>query len=241
MEEEYLPVAEGLFVILVAALLVLILKGLDQVLQQTPLSPSKRKLRVLATGGCLAIWLGFLAVMAAQGFFMEFTLPPRFAIAVLPPIVFIILLLLSKKVGVLLDLTPPAWLVYIQSFRIWMEIILWMMYVATVLPVQLTFEGRNWDILAGITAVIVGYFCFTRKRWSHRVVFWWNLFGLALLFNVVITGILSAPFPFRVFMNEPANTIMGHFPFVWLPGFVVPVAMCMHVLSIRQLLRKSDN
>lgn len=238
MEEEYLPVAEGLFVILTAALLVLILKGLHQVMQQDSMPSSKIKLRLFAIGAGLALWLGFLAVMAADGFFMEFdTMPPRFAIAVLPPILFIIILLFSKKVGVFLDRTPPAWLVYIQSFRVWMEIILWIMFMATVLPVQLTFEGRNWDILAGITAVVVGYFCFTKKRWSWRVAFWWNFFGLALLFNVVITGILSAPFPFRVFMNEPANTIMGHFPFVWLPGFVVPVAMAMHVLSIRQLLR----
>jgi hypothetical protein len=37
-------------------------------------------------------------------------------------------------------------------------------------------------------------------------------------------------------MNEPANTVIAYFPFVWLPGFVVPVAYTLHLLSIKKCL-----
>ena len=64
------------------------------------------------------------------------------------------------------------------------------------------------------------------------------LAGLALLLNIVGVAMLSVPGPLRVFMNEPANTIIAEWPFVWLPAFVVPVALWSHLLSLRQLVRR---
>jgi hypothetical protein len=64
----------------------------------------------------------------------------------------------------------------------------------------------------------------------------YNFVSLALLVNIVATAILSTPYPFRVFMNEPANTIVAYFPFVLLPSFLVPIAYFMHFISLRQLL-----
>ena len=39
----------------------------------------------------------------------------------------------------------------------------------------------------------------------------WNILGLGLLINIVAIAILSMPTPLRVFMNEPANTIVTEF------------------------------
>jgi hypothetical protein len=46
------------------------------------------------------------------------------------------------------------------------------------------------------------------------------------------------PTPFRVFMNEPSNTIVAKFPIVWLPALLVPLAYGLHFLSLRQYWRK---
>ena len=46
------------------------------------------------------------------------------------------------------------------------------------------------------------------------------------------------PTPFRVFMKEPANTVVMKFPFILLPTFLVPLAYGLHFLSLRQLLMK---
>ncbi|MCX6020617.1 MAG: hypothetical protein NTZ05_02600, partial [Chloroflexi bacterium] len=88
----------------------------------------------------------------------------------------------------------------------------------------------------GLTAPLAAYLILTRRalpRWTAVV---WNVFGMLLLFNIVIRALLSAPTPFRVFFEEPSNTIVGTLPFIWLPAFVVPFALLMHVLSLRQLL-----
>ena len=107
-----------------------------------------------------------------------------------------------------------------------------------IIPRQMTFEGRNFDFLTGLTGLIVGVLVYRKIISSPRFIIGWNVLGLALLINIVSVAILSAPFPFRMFMNDPANTVIAYFPFIWLPGFVVPVAYCMHVLSIEQALLK---
>jgi hypothetical protein len=103
------------------------------------------------------------------------------------------------------------------------------------LPIQLTFEGRNFDIISGITAPIVA-FLLSKNLVSRGVVIVWNVVSLGLLINVVATAVLSLPTPFRVFMNEPANRIVAEFPVIWLPGLLVPLAYGLHFLSLRQLL-----
>jgi hypothetical protein len=36
-------------------------------------------------------------------------------------------------------------------------------------------------------------------------------------------------------MNEPANLLVTKFPFILLPGMLVPLAYGLHFLSLRQL------
>jgi hypothetical protein len=36
-------------------------------------------------------------------------------------------------------------------------------------------------------------------------------------------------------MNEPANLLVTKFPFIMLPGMLVPLAYGLHFLSLRQL------
>ena len=197
----------------------------------------KRNIFRLAVAGLLG-WLGLLALLANQNFFSDFsTVPPRFVLAIAPPWLFIAWLTSRESFRYLLSLVPAAWPVYLQSFRVVVEIILWMVFVAGVAPEQMTFEGRNFDILVGLTAPFAAYFFF-RKELKVRWGVLWNIFGLALLLNIVTIAILSTPTPFRMFLNEPANTFVTNVPFIWLPGFVVPVALALHVFSLIQLLRR---
>lgn len=62
-----------------------------------------------------------------------------------------------------LEAAPPAWLVGFQAFRMVMELILWLLYKGGAIPVQMTPEGLNFDVLAGLTAPAVAYFCFVKK------------------------------------------------------------------------------
>jgi hypothetical protein len=95
----------------------------------------------------------------------------------------------------------------------------------------MTFEGRNFDVLVGVTALPVAVLV---ARTAHRrLATVWHLASLGLLLNIVITAVLSTPGPLQVFTAEPANRIIGDFPYVWLPAFLVPVALVSHIIGLR--------
>jgi hypothetical protein len=186
----------------------------------------------------IMVWLMFTLIIAMSGYLFDFkSTPPKILLVTIPPLVFILLLLFSKEFIELISPLGNFWFIYPQCFRILMELILYDLYRFNAVPVQMTFEGRNFDILTGLTAPFIAYYCFNKKIWSPKLALIWNFMGLILLLNIVVTAILSTPYPFRVFMNNPPDTIIFGFPFVWLPAFVVPFAFLLHLLSIRKLLR----
>jgi hypothetical protein len=186
------------------------------------------------------IWLLFLAFVAYSGFFLNFnSLPPRILLAVIPPVIAILYLIYSGKLDKLLLKLRPWWLINLQVFRFAMEIILWMLFLEKIIPKQMTFEGYNFDVLVGVSAIPISYFCFKERKFSYKPVVVWNIFGLLLLLNIVVIAIISTPSPMRVFMNEPANTFIAFYPFIWLPGFVVPMALFLHLASLRQIKLKN--
>ncbi len=102
----------------------------------------------------------------------------------------------------------------------------------------MTFEGRNFDILAGITAPIIAYLAFTQKKISRNGLLIWNFICLALLANIVVNAFLSVPSPVQQFAFDQPNIAILYVPFSWLPTFVVPVVLFAHLASIQQLLKK---
>jgi hypothetical protein len=231
--ESYYLLATGLFLAIVVGLLVLVVLGLSRALARLGLKNSR--LPLFAAIGVLA-WLVLLALLAQAGFFKRFeVLPPRFAFAVLPPLLFILFLAGSGRVSRLLAALPASWLVGPQVFRVAVEVVLWLLFLEQLVPVQMTFEGLNYDILVGLTAPVVALYLARNPARKTVVGVVWNILGLALLFNIVTIAILSTPTPFRFFMNEPANAIVAYWPFIWLPGFVVPMAFLLHVFSLKQL------
>jgi hypothetical protein len=109
-----------------------------------------------------------------------------------------------------------------------------MLLIAELLPIQMSFEGRNFDILAGLTAPVIAYL-FKKKILNSTWLKVWNFLCLGLLINIVTIAFLSMPTPLRVFMNEPVNTIVAVFPIVWLPAFLVPLAYTLHLFSLKQM------
>ena len=187
----------------------------------------------------LAIWLGVLAVLAGQGYFLEFqSMPPRLTLAGLLPLVAGLLMLPTHGTRHFLAVTPPERLIYLQSFRIVMEIILWALAVQGRAPKLMTFEGRNIDILVGLTAIPIGWMVVERRAWPVWVAAAWNVVGILILANVVIHAQLALPTPFRAFVTEPSTAFLATFPYIWLVGFLVPFAFWLHAGSLVQLARR---
>jgi hypothetical protein len=219
------------FITLTLALVALLLIAVRTAVQKTNSNP--RIITFAALG--LGFWLLLTAGVASTTFLWQLDAkPPRIFLLVAPTLFGLVIFVRSKKVLELLNALSPAWIVGFQAFRVAMEIILWQLFLAGIIPVQMTFEGRNFDILVGLTAPIVAWLM-VRKRISRTALIAWNLVSLLILLNIVVVAVLSTPVPFRVFMNEPANTVILSFPFVWLPTVVVPIAFLGHIASLRML------
>jgi hypothetical protein len=180
-------------------------------------------------------WLVVTGALAGAGFFQFFSLPPRVPLVVLIPVVTVLIFAYTKKCREFLHTVPPHWLVMIQSFRVVVEVWLWYAFEKRLIPEQMTFEGRNFDILSGILGLVAGWVVMSRGRGWQTITVIYNLIGLGLLLNIVIVAVLSFPGPTRYFMNEPANVIVAEFPFIYLPGVLVVIAFIFHILSLRQV------
>lgn len=185
-------------------------------------------------------WLLLLGVLAAQHFFTTLTSqPPRLPLAIVPPLLLIAGLFSSPNGRVFLDKLPLSTLTYIHTIRIPVELVLYALYIHHQIPELMTFEGRNVDILAGLTAPVIAYFSFNRPVLSKQWLIVWNVVALALLLNIVTHALLSAPSPFQQLAFQQPNIGILKFPFIWLPGFVVPIVLLSHLVAFRQLWRRN--
>lgn len=201
---------------------------------RTGLDRSIATRRSLIAAFLTAIWLAVTGVAAARGA-LHFEPPPTMLPVFIVTFALAIGLALSPLGKRIATGLPMAALVGYQGFRVLVELLLHRAYREGLMPVQMSYSGRNFDIVSGITALLLGAWLVMRPTWSRRLVFAWNTLGLALLVNIIAVALLSAPTPLRAFMNEPANVWITHAPWVWLPTVMVLAALFGHVLVYRRL------
>ena len=215
--------------------IIVILAGLQSVLKKTGWPKEQRQSVFNKALLAIIIWVTGVGGLSLAGFFRYFELPPRIVFILIPAVLIFLLVSYSKKCKQLLKTVPPHWLVMIQSFRILVELLLWQAFVKGLLPEQMTFEGRNFDILAGILGLVAGWLMLKNKSAWKSIAVVYNIIGLGLLLNILVIAVLSMPTPIRYFMNEPSNTIVAEFPFIYLPGILVVIAIAFHIFSLRQV------
>lgn len=202
-------------------------------------SDGRKKKYIRAIITAVVLWAAFLTVWSLSGKMADFGIFPfNLMPVILIPLIAVIILSFSASTEEILTHVPPDNLIRLQSFRIFVELMLWILFIENLLPVQMTFEGRNFDILAGLTAPAIALLLM-RGKISRTGVVVWNLISIGLLVNIVTIALLSTPSPWRVFTNEPANYIVTHFPIAFLPGFLVPLAYYLHVFSLKQMFSKT--
>lgn len=190
----------------------------------------------------MIFWLIIQAVLTLNNFYNTNiqSLPPRFILLPVPPLLVILISFLTKKGLRFIDRLSITFLTYLHVIRIPVEIILYWLFLNKTVPELMTFTGRNYDILAGLTAPLVAYFGLQKQRLGRKTILIWNFFALALLLNIVINAAFSAPFRFQQFAFDQPNIAVLNFPFSWLPGFIVPVVLFAHLVSIRQLFKSNS-
>ena len=188
------------------------------------------------------LWLALTGILAYNGFFQNTKgMPPHLAFVVIPAFVFVILLLVTPKGRSFTADLDLKKLTLLHIVRIPVEVTLYLLAGYKFIPELMTFAGRNFDIISGITAPVMYFLCFRESQLKHKqALLLWNFICLALLLNIVIHAILSAPFSFQQLAFDQPNVAVLYFPFIWLPSFIVIIVLLSHLVAIKKLLKKSS-
>jgi hypothetical protein len=179
-------------------------------------------------------WLAVTWALASSGWLARFDLrPPPFLL--LPAIGFPLAAALTwSRFGTrVVSGLPIAALVGLQSFRFPLELLMHRAHAEGVMPVQMSYSGRNFDILAGLTAIPVAW-ALHRGIGGRRLALAWNILGAVLLVNIIAVAAAATPF-IAAFGPDSLNTFVAYPPFVWLPAVLVLTAVAGHMMITRAL------
>jgi hypothetical protein len=162
----------------------------------------------MRVAGAVLAWLLATAIVAASGALRRFdATPPPIALLALAVGVIGIAVPCSS-LGTLLVRGLPLWaLVGFQVFRFPLELLMHRTYVEGLMPVQMSYSGRNYDIVSGITAGVLAVWL-GRGRAPRWVVASWNILAFVLLVNIVTVAVVSTPL-FGWFGKERLNTAVA--------------------------------
>ncbi len=128
------------------------------------------------------------------------------------------------------------YLLGIHIIRIPVELCLYQLFLKGQIPEIMTFTGWNFDILIGLSAVVILIYQYVKKKNLARQYFlFWNVIGLLFLSVIVIIAILSSPLPIQQFAFEQPNIALLEFPYSFLPTCIVPIVLISHFLLIKHL------
>lgn len=187
----------------------------------------------------LLLWLAITGIIAFRGFFQDTSaIPPRLMLVMVPAFLVIIVLMITKTGRSFTDSLDLKQLTLLHLVRVPVEIILFLLAGHKLIPELMTFSGRNFDIISGISAPIVYFICFKGTSVSRRsLLLIWNFVCLGLLLNIVINAVLSVPSPLQQFAFNQPNIAVLYFPFTWLPCFIVVIVLYSHLAAIRKLVK----
>ncbi|WP_234684391.1 MFS transporter [Bradyrhizobium monzae] len=218
----------------------LIALGLWLGLERTPLTPRQRQAIWLSIMIPFTLWATVAWTAAINGAFRAgaSSLPLLPAAILLPVIVGAPVLLLSKRIGQLLDAMPATWLIALQLYRVFGS--QWLAYwLRGVLPGLWALPAGTGDVLTGLFAVPAAIALATGTAEGRRAAILWNVFGLADFAVAITLGMIMSPGPFQLIIPQGPSMGVDSFPNVLTPAFVVPSSILLHALSLRQLFRLS--
>ena len=229
------------FILLTAILAITIFAGASYAANKVFDEHNKRNAFKIKTALLLVLWLTYVSIMSINKVFLDPSLPPRIPLLlVLPFFIFIGYFFLSGRYKNIIAAIPLHWLIYFQTFRIMVELLLFGLFMEHMLPWAATFEGYNFDIGIGISAPLFG-FLISKGKLKTLGIRAWNIIGLLTLLTVVV---IINTYAYRPWLFNETSTILGKgfgtFPFTFLAGFFMPLAIFMHIFSLVKT-RKAHN
>jgi hypothetical protein len=187
----------------------------------------------LATIAFLAVWLAFAGWLGITGVVGRYGhLPPGIALLNVPVLVAVVGLVVTGPGAILARRIPLVVLIGFQVYRVGVELCLHHLSSLGLAPRIMTLEGGNIEILVAASAPVAAWFV-SRGEAGRRIAWVWNLIGILSLVNIVARAVLSAPGPLQIIDVNPLDTAILIYPFTFIPGFMAPLALALHLLAFR--------
>lgn len=189
----------------------------------------------------LIAWQVYIYLLSSTDVLLSYDFPPLFALAfIIPSFIFTGIFLYWNRNKKWITSIPEHWIIYFQSFRILVETLFVFAFTQGIFNQEVTIEGYNFDMIFAITAPLVAYFVYTKKVISKRLLIQWNCLGIGVLSSVIIVFMISIYKPTVFGGTAPLLPMESMtYPYVLIAGFLMPVAVFLHVLSILQLKKRS--
>jgi len=192
---------------------------------------------VLIAFAASILWLALLGVAVQSGIIeaMPFPRLPLFAGLSLLAALLIGLSRLGKAMARSISVFA---LIAFQGFRFPLELVMHEWSTTGTVPEIMTYLGQNFDIIAGILAIVLLPFVQSPLSKVGRVAAWcFNVIGFALLVNVGRVAVMSSPLPFSWNLERPL-VLAFHLPYAMILPVAVAGAFLGHIVLTRKLLAK---
>ena len=181
-----------------------------------------------------AAWIGVSAFLADRGAYAQASETTRPWIGVAALGALLVALGGTAVPGIRAASTAPGGLARLavpQTLRVVGAVFVVAMALGT-LPAVFALPAGLGDIAVGIAALVIARRLARGDRTGAR---WFNLLGLLDLVVAVSLGFLAGLGPTRILDVTPSTAEIGLLPLVLIPTTAVPLAMALHLASLRQL------
>jgi hypothetical protein len=217
-----------------------VLTGVHRGLKAQGWPDRDRRTAVRSIAALLIFWFLAELVSARLGLFRGTTsgIPTIEYGMITPLVVGVVLFWRWRLFRRVVEAVPQSWMAGVQMFRV-EGVIFLVLYAAGKLPGVFARPAGLGDVVVGLLAPIVGIAYARRPQAARDWLRAWNLLGLGDLIVAVTTGFLSSPSRLQMFAFDNPNKLIGAFPLVMIPVFLVPLAVLLHLASLKKL-RQSE-
>ena len=210
--------------------------GLHRALKLAGWPVRERKQAVWKVGVLLATWFFAALLPSWFGFY-------RGALNRIPTIQYGLLIPIMAGIALFwrwgtlkraLEAVPMQWIVSVQAYRA-LGVIFLILYAGGHLAGEFAWPAGAGDVIVGLLAPAVGLAYAHGSRRAAGLVRAWNLFGIGDLIVAVTMGLLTSPSPLQRLAFGAPNELIGAFPLVMVPVFLVPLSVLLHLASLKKL------
>ena len=223
-----------------AGIVAMLLFGLRLALRRAgwPADDQNRAVRISAI--VLIGWFGLALAFGVSGVYRTAADQiPTIQYGILVPILIgAMLIMRSSGVARVVDAVPQQWLIGVQLYRA-LGIIFLILYGAGKMPGLFAWPAGIGDVLVGALALVVAIAYARGPQKNGDLVWAWNILGLTDLGVAVGTGMVTAPSPIQRFAFDLPNELVGSFPLILIPIYLVPLSVLLHLASLTKL-RKAE-